>query len=235
MMKPCVIRCIERPDARLAEQLASFGVATVHEAYAQQGLLRPELRPVVPGKRICGPAITALSHAGDNIMLHAAIDVAQRGDVIIVALKSPSTDGMIGELIATQCQARGIQAVILDAGARDSAELNDMGFPVWSRAISASGTNKANPGWVNVPVSIGDVIVRPGDLVVADDDGVCVVKAEDAAAVVKACEQRIAKEDANRKLFQAGEISLDVSGLRPVLEQLGVRTYETSAEATAAG
>jgi 4-hydroxy-4-methyl-2-oxoglutarate aldolase len=233
MMKPCIIRCIERPDPRLAEQLAEFGVATVHEAYAQQGLLRPDIRPVVRGKRICGPAVTALSHAGDNIMLHAAIDVAQRGDVIVVALKSPSTDGMIGELIATQCQARGVQAVILDAGCRDSAELNEMGFPVWSRAISAAGTNKANPGWVNVPVSIGDVTITPGDLVVADDDGVCVVKAEDAAAVVTACQARLAKEDNNRKRFQAGEVSLDVSGLRPILEQLGVKTYETAAEAAA--
>lgn len=234
MMKPCVIRTIDRPDARLAQQLAVFGVATVHEAYAQQGLLRPDLRPVVPGKRICGPAVTALSHAGDNIMLHAAIDVAQPGDVIVVALKSPSTDGMIGELIATQCQARGIVAVILDAGARDSAELNDMGFPVWSRAISAAGTNKANPGWVNVPVSIGNIVIRPGDLVVADDDGVCVVRAEDAAAVARACEARVAKEDANRKRFQAGEVSLDVSGLRTVLDRLGVRTFDTLGEATAA-
>lgn len=233
-MKPCVVRCIERPAPHYAQQLATFGVATVHEAYAQQGLLRPDIRPVVRGKRICGPAVTALSHAGDNIMLHAAIDVAQRGDVIVVALKSPSTDGMIGELIATQCQARGIEAVILDAGARDSAELNDMGFPVWSRAISAAGTNKANPGWVNVPVSIGDVIIRPGDLVVADDDGVCVVRAEDAAAVVKASEARIAKEEANRKRFQAGEVSLDVSSLRPVLDKLGVRSFDTLAEATAA-
>jgi 4-hydroxy-4-methyl-2-oxoglutarate aldolase len=231
MMKPCIIRCIERPDPRFAAALARFGVATVHEAYGQQGLMRPEMRPVVPGMRVCGPAVTSLSHAGDNIMLHAAIDVAQRGDIIVVATKSPTTDGMIGELIATQCRRRGLAAVVLDAGARDSAELREMGFPVWSRAISAAGTNKANPGWVNVPVTCGGVLVRPGDLVVADDDGVVVVAAEDAEAVVKACEARVAKEDASRKRYQQGEVSLDVSNLRPVLEQLGVRTFETAADA----
>jgi 4-hydroxy-4-methyl-2-oxoglutarate aldolase len=231
MLKPCIIRCIARPDPRLAQALARFGVATVHEAYSQQGLMRPEMRPVVPGMRVCGPAVTALSHAGDNIMLHAAIDVAQRGDVIVVATKSPTTDGMIGELIATQCQTRGIAAVVLDAGARDSAELREMGFPVWSRAISAAGTNKVNPGWVNVPVTCGGVLIQPGDLVMADDDGVVVVAAEDAEAVVKACEARVAKEDASRKRYQSGEVSLDVSNLRPVLEQLGVRTFETAADA----
>jgi len=231
MMKPCIIRCIERPDPSLAQALAGFGVATVHEAYGQQGLMRPAMRPVVPGMRVCGPAVTALSHAGDNIMLHAAIDVAQRGDVIVVATKSPTTDGMIGELIATQCQARGIAAVVLDAGARDSTELRAMGFPVWSIAISAAGTNKANPGWVNVPVTCGGVLINPGDLVVADDDGVCVVAAGDAAAVKQACEARVAKEDASRVRYQRGEVSLDVSGLRSVLEQLGVRTVETAADA----
>ena len=231
MLKPCVIREITRPDAQFAKALATFGVATVHEASGQLGLMYPEMRPVVPGLRICGPAVTALSHPGDNLMLHAAIDVAQAGDVIVVGLKFPSTDGMIGELIATQCQARGIQAVILDAGARDSAELREMGFGVWSRAISAAGTSKATPGWVNVPIVCGGTIVRPGDLVVADDDGVCVVAAEAAADVVRACESRVAKEDASRKRYQAGEVSLDVSNLRPLLENLGVRTYGTASEA----
>jgi 4-hydroxy-4-methyl-2-oxoglutarate aldolase len=231
MMQPSVIRTIERPAAEYAAKLAEFGVATVHEAYGQQGLMHPEMRPVVPGKRICGPAVTALSHAGDNLMLHVAIDVAQAGDVIVVATKSPCNDGMIGELIATQCQARGIVAVILDAGARDSAELNEMGFPVWSRAISASGTSKATPGWVNIPVQCGGALVRPGDLVVADDDGIVVVAAEDAADVVKASEARIAKEAASRKRFEAGEVSLDVSNLRPLLDQMGIKVYQTSAEA----
>jgi 4-hydroxy-4-methyl-2-oxoglutarate aldolase len=230
-MKPCVIRDILRPEADLARALAGFGVATVHEASGQLGLMRPDIRPVVPGKRICGPAVTALCHPGDNLMLHAAIDVANPGDVIVVGVKFRNTDGMIGELIATQCQARGIVAVILDAGARDSAELREMGFPVWSRAISAAGTSKATPGWVNVPIQCGDAIVRPGDLIVADDDGVVVVAAEDAEEVVRACEARVAKEDANRKRFQQGEVSLDVSNLRPLLERLGVQTYATAGEA----
>ncbi len=234
-MKPCVIREISRPSESLAKALAGFGVATVHEASGQLGLMRPDVRPVVPGKRICGPAVTALCHPGDNLMLHAAIDVAKPGDIIVVGVKFPNTDGMIGELIATQCQARGIAGVILDAGARDSAELREMGFPVWSRAISAAGTSKATPGWVNVPITCGDTLVRPGDLVVADDDGVVIVAAEEAEEVVRACESRVAKEDANRKRFSAGEVSLDVSNLRPVLERLGVTTYDTVGQASADG
>ncbi|MDE3077258.1 MAG: 4-carboxy-4-hydroxy-2-oxoadipate aldolase/oxaloacetate decarboxylase, partial [Chloroflexota bacterium] len=226
-MQPCVVRSIKRPDKRLAAALAEFGVATVHEAYKQQGLMRPDVRPVVPGKRICGPAVTCLCHPGDNIMLHAAIDVAQPGDAIVVATKAPSTDGMIGELIATQCQARGIVAVILDAGARDAADLRAMGFPVWSRAVSAAGTNKVNAGWVNVTVVCGGVTVKPGDLVVADDDGVVVVAAEDAEVVARASQARVDKEATARQRYQRGEVSLDVSGLRPVLDQLGVRYYDT--------
>jgi 4-hydroxy-4-methyl-2-oxoglutarate aldolase len=234
-MKPCVIREIERAPAAAAEALARFGVATVHEASGQLGLMRPDIRPVVPGKRVCGPAVTALCHPGDNLMLHAAIDVARRGDVIVVGVKFPNTDGMIGELIATQCQARGIVAVVLDAGARDSAELREMGFPVWSRAISAAGTSKATPGWVNVPIQCGGAVVRPGDLVVADDDGVVVVAAGEVDAAVRASEARVAREDANRKRFQQGEVSLDVSNLRALLDRLNVQTYATAGEAAADG
>ncbi|MHB8618949.1 MAG: 4-carboxy-4-hydroxy-2-oxoadipate aldolase/oxaloacetate decarboxylase [Chloroflexota bacterium] len=223
MIEPCIHRQIERPDKRLAAALAEYGVATVHEAYKQQGLMRPEIRPVVPGKRVCGPAITSLSHPGDNIMLHAAVDVARAGDVIVVATTAPSTDGMIGELIATQCQARGIVAVVLDAGARDSAEIREMGFPVWSRAISAAGTNKKNPGWVNIPVVCGGVTVNPGDLVVADDDGVVVVAARDAEEVASGCEARVERENAARERYRAGESSMEVNNLRALLKDLGVR------------
>lgn len=234
MMQPCVIRAVDRRAAQYASQLAESGVATVHEAYRQQGLMRPEIRPAVSGQRICGTAVTSLNHAGDNLMLHAALDVAQRGDVLVVATTSPCTDGMIGELIATQCQAKGIAAVILDAGARDSRELREMGFPVWSRAISAAGTNKANPGWVNIPVVCGGVTVNPGDLVVADDDGVVVVRAEDAADVARASQERIDKEAAGRVRYQRGEVSMDVNNLRPLLERLGVTSYETLASAAGA-
>ena len=192
--------------------------------------MRPEIRPVVPGQRVCGTAITSLNHAGDNLMLHAAIDVAQEGDVIVVATTSPCTDGMVGELIAKQCQVRGVAAVILDAGARDSAELREMGFPVWSRAISAAGTNKANPGWVNVPVVCGGVTVNPGDLVVADDDGVVVVAAEAAEDVARAAQARADREAGSRMRYANGEASMDVSGLRQLLVQLGVRTYDSRAD-----
>jgi 4-hydroxy-4-methyl-2-oxoglutarate aldolase len=231
MMQPCVIREVDRSAARFAADLARHGVATVHEAYKQLGLMRPEIRPVVPGQRICGTAVTSLNHAGDNIMLHAAIDVAQQGDVIVVATTSPSTDGMLGELIAKQCQVRGLAAVILDAGARDSAELREMGFPVWSRAISAAGTNKANPGWVNVPIVCGGVTVNPGDLVVADDDGVVVVAAEAAEQVARAAQARVDRVAASRERYARGEVSMDVSGLRQQLVTLGVRTYDTLADA----
>ena len=231
MIQPCVIRKIERPAPDLVRALSDYGVATIHEAYRQQGLMRPEIRPVVPGRRVCGPAVTSLNHPGDNLMLHVAIEVSQPGDIIVVATKAPSTDGMLGELIATQCKARGLSAVILDAGVRDSADLNAMDFPVWARAISAAGTSKANPGWVNVPVVCGGVTVNPGDLVVADDDGVVVVGRSDAAAVLEASRARTEKEALSRSRYERGEISLDVNNLRAILTQLGVKYFETADEA----
>lgn len=234
MINPCVIRQVNRPPKDVVAALAELGVATVHEAYQQQGLMRPEIRPVVSGKRICGPAITSLNHAGDNLMLHAAIDVAQPGDVIVVATQAPSTDGMLGELIATQCQTKGIAAVILDAGARDAAELRAMGYPIWSRAVSAAGTNKVNPGWVNIPVVCGGVTVNPGDLVVADDDGVVVVSASAASTVMSAGQIRMEKENAARQRYRRGEVSLDVNNLRPMLEHLGIRSFDRLEDALAA-
>jgi 4-hydroxy-4-methyl-2-oxoglutarate aldolase len=174
----------------------------------------------------CGPAVTSLNHPGDNLMLHAAVEVSQPGDVLVVATMSRSTDGMFGELLATQCRAQGIAGVVLDAGARDRRDLIEMKFPVWSRAISAAGTVKATPGWVNVPVVCGGATVTPGDLVVADDDGVTVIPRAEVAAVVEAAELREEKEARNRVRLQAGELSLDVNNLRPLLERLGV-TYES--------
>lgn len=221
-MHPCVIRTIPRPPADLCAQLAQLGVATVHEAYKQLGLMQPEIRPVVPGLKVSGPAVTSLNHAGDNLMLHAAIEVCQPGDLLVVSTTSPSTDGMLGELVATQCQVRGITAVVLDAGARDASVLREMRYPVWARAISAAGTAKASPGWVNVPIVCGGVMVNPGDAVVADDDGVVVVAREYVPEVLEAARTRAQREDAVRARYLNGEISLDVSNLRPVLERLGV-------------
>ncbi|WP_432878607.1 4-carboxy-4-hydroxy-2-oxoadipate aldolase/oxaloacetate decarboxylase [Kribbella sp. CA-245084] len=220
---PTVVRRIERPDPEAVKAASQYSVATLHEAGRRRGLMI-DIHPVVAGTRVCGPAVTSLNHAGDNLMLHAAVEVCEPGDVLVVATLSPSTHGMFGELLATQCRAQEIAGVVLDAGVRDRRELRDMSFPVWSRAISAAGTVKATPGWVNVPVTCGSALVNPGDLVVADDDGVMVIPAAEVADVVEAARLREEREAANRARFQAGELSLDVSNLRPLLERLGV-TY----------
>jgi 4-hydroxy-4-methyl-2-oxoglutarate aldolase len=217
----------------LAAALAAEGVATVHEAYRQQGLMEPVIRPIVPGRQICGPAVTALNHAGDNLMVHAALEVCQPGDVLVITTKTPCTDGMIGELLACSARARGVAAMILDTGARDVALLQEIGLPVWSRAVSAAGTAKATPGWVNVPVVCGGVTVRPGDLVVADDDGVVVVAHERADEVLQAARARTAKEAAIRPKLEAGELSLDIYGFRGMLTAAGARYYDTIDEARA--
>ena len=207
----------------MVKAAAQYGVATLHEANKRRGLML-DINPVVAGTRVCGPAVTSLNHAGDNLMLHAAVEVAERGDVLVVATLSPSTHGMFGELLATQCRAQGIAGVGLDAGVRDRRDLQDMAFPVWSRAVSAAGTVKATPGWVNVPVVCGSATVHPGDLVIADDDGAMVIPLDDVGQVVEAARVREDREAANRARFQAGELSLDVNNLRPLLEHLGV-TY----------
>jgi 4-hydroxy-4-methyl-2-oxoglutarate aldolase len=233
MLRPCVIRTIPRPPPELAAALAEEGVATVHEAQGQLGLMHPAIRPLLPGARICGPAVTALNHPGDNLMLHAAIELCQPGDVLVVATTAPCTDGMLGELLALSCKARGLAGVVLDVGARDLAALQALGLPVWARAVSAAGTAKSTPGWVNVPVVCGGVTVRPGDLVVADDDGVVVVAREHAEAVLAAARARTAREATIRQRLAAGELSLDIYGFRDVLAARGVRYYDTAAEAEA--
>src|SRR5919198_3520900 len=222
MYGPSVISTIERPPPDLVTALAEFDVATVHEAYGRRGLMQPGIRPIAQGRRVCGPAVTSLNHAGDNLMVHAAMAVCRPGDVLVVATTALCTHGMLGELMATQCQAHGIAGVVLNAGTRDSARLREMGFPVWSRAISAAGTAKATPGWVNVPVVCGAVQVNPGDLILGDDDGVVVIAREDAAEVVQASRARVARERVARERYERGELSLDVNNLREVLERLGV-------------
>ena len=208
--------------------LAAFGVATVSEAMGRTGLLGPQIRPVQQGVRIAGTAVTVLSWPGDNLMIHAAVEQCGAGDVLVVTTTSPSTDGMFGELFATALRRRGVRGLVSNAGVRDTQELREMGFAAWSRAVSAQGTVKATGGSVNVPVAIDGQVIRPGDVIVADDDGVVVVPRERARAVTEASGAREAKEARSRAAFLDGQLGLDRYGLRDTLERLGVeyRTYE---------
>jgi 4-hydroxy-4-methyl-2-oxoglutarate aldolase len=223
-----VVRKIERADASVVSSLGSFGTATVHEAIGRRGFAGPELRPIQQGVRMAGTAVTVSSHPGDNLMVHAAVEVCQDGDVLVVAPTALSTHGMFGELLATSLMARGVRALVVDAGVRDTAELREMGFAVWSRHVSCEGTVKASAGSVNVPVVLGGVVVRPGDVVCADDDGVVVVPRDEAGWAVSRCEARVAKEDATRARLAAGELGLDIYDLRPTLESLGVEYVESA-------
>ncbi|RPK40033.1 4-carboxy-4-hydroxy-2-oxoadipate aldolase/oxaloacetate decarboxylase [Streptomyces sp. ADI93-02] len=220
-----------KADARDIEALAGYGVATVSEAMGRTGLLGPGLRPVQQGVRIAGSAVTVLSWPGDNLMIHAAVEQCGEGDVLVVTTTSPSTDGMFGELFATALSRRGVRGVVINAGIRDTQELRDMGFAAWAKAVSAQGTVKATGGSVNVPVAIGDQMIRPGDVVIADDDGVVVVPRERARETASASEAREAKEAKARAAFLEGRLGLDRYGLREKLEALGVRytSYEDHA------
>jgi 4-hydroxy-4-methyl-2-oxoglutarate aldolase len=225
-MKPKVVRRIQRPDLAAVKALGEFGVATVHEAQGRTGLMRPYMRPIYPSAKAAGPAVTVLSAPGDNIMIHAAVEVCQPGDFLVVTTTSESTDGMFGELLATSLATRGVVGLIIEAGVRDVTELTAMDFPVWAKAIHAQGTVKDTPGWVNVPVVCAGATVNPGDVIVADQDGVCVVPRESAEDVVKASQSRIAKEEKSRERLRAGELGLDFYGLRTKLKDLGVEFVE---------
>ncbi|GAA4240550.1 4-carboxy-4-hydroxy-2-oxoadipate aldolase/oxaloacetate decarboxylase [Actinomadura meridiana] len=225
-MRTVVVTNPPRADAALVDALAGYGVATVHEAMGRTGYLGPTIRPVHLGSRIGGSAVTVLSWPGDNLMIHVAVEQCRPGDVLVVATTSPSTDGMFGELFATALQHRGVRGLVIDAGVRDVAELDAMGFPVWSAAVSAQGTVKATPGAVNVPVTIGGQQIRPGDTVLADDDGVLCVPREDAEDAVAASRARADKEEATRQAFRRGELGLDRYGLRARLPGLGVEYVE---------
>jgi 4-hydroxy-4-methyl-2-oxoglutarate aldolase len=221
-MKHQVIRHIQRTEAAVVETLGTQGVATIHEAQGRTGLLNPYLRPIYPEARVVGSAITISCQPGDNLMIHAAIEVCQPGDVLVVTTTSESTDGMFGELLATSGQAHGIRGLIIDAGVRDVADLTAMNFPVWSKAISAQGTVKATPGSVNVDVVCAGALIRPGDVIVGDIDGVVVIKRELAAEVAALGRKRIEKEQQSRERLKAGELGVDFYGLRAKLKELGV-------------
>ena len=220
-----VVRRIARPAAETVHGLAEAGVSTVHEAQGRCGAFTPGIRPIQDGARVAGPAVTVSCQAGDNLMVHAAVEVCEAGDVLVVVTMSPSTDGMLGELLATSLAARGVVGVVLDAGVRDVAALRAMRFPVWASAVSPQGTVKASAGSVNVPVVCGGQPVSPGDVVVADDDGVVVVPRADAEAVLVAARSREDAETAKRAKLAAGELGVDMYNLRPLLASLRV-VYE---------
>lgn len=217
-----VVRTIPRADRALADALGSLGTATVHEAIGRRGFAGPHLRPIQQGVRLAGTAVTVSSHPGDNLMIHAAVEVCQEGDVLVVTNTAPSSHGMFGELLATSLMARGVQALVVDAGVRDTAELRAIGFAVWSQHVSCQGTVKASPGSVNVPVVLGGLVVHPGDVVCADDDGVVVVGRDEAAWALERASRRVEKEGATRARLAAGELGVDIYGLRATLEALGV-------------
>ena len=222
-MKPTIVRHIKRADADVIRTLGQLGVATVHEAQGRSGLLRPYMRPIYPTAKMAGSALTISCQAGDNLMIHAAIELCRPGDVLVVTTTSESTDGMFGELLAVSARAHGVVGLLIDAGVRDVADLTTIEFPVWSKAISAQGTVKATAGSVNVPVVCAGATIQPGDVIVADIDGVVVVPRDAAAQVAQLGNERLAKEEKARERLRKGELGLDFYGLRAKLTELGVQ------------
>jgi 4-hydroxy-4-methyl-2-oxoglutarate aldolase len=223
------VKHVTRADPSSVAELAKYGVATVHEAMGRVGLMAATMRPIYPGARVCGTAVTLFAHPGDNWMLHVAAEMLEPGDVAVLGTSSDTTDGMFGDLLATSFRARGAQGLVIDAGCRDTAELREIGFPVWSKAVHAKGTVKATVGSVNTPIICAGALVHPGDVVLADDDGVVVVPKAHAARTAAAAAARETKEAGTRKRLASGELGLDIYGMREALAKAGLKYFEDEA------
>ena len=229
-MKPTIVRKVKRADAESIRTLGELGVATVHEAQGRSGLMRPYMRPIYIAAKTSGSAITISSQPGDNLMIHAALELCQPGDVLVVTTTSESTDGMFGELLAVSARARGVAGLVIDAGVRDVTDITAMDFPVWAKAISAQGTVKATAGSVNLPVVCAGATVHPGDVIVGDADGVVVVPRAAATDVARLGRERVAKEQKTRERLRQGELGLDFYGFRTKLAELGVQYIDTDGD-----
>jgi 4-hydroxy-4-methyl-2-oxoglutarate aldolase len=223
------VRNVTRADPKSVEALKGYGVATVHEAMGRVGLLAPYMRPIYPGAKTCGTAVTIFAHPGDNWMLHVAAELLEDGDVAVLATSSSNADGMFGDLLATSFRAQGAVGLVIDAGCRDTAYLREMNFPVWAKVVHAKGTVKATVGSVNTPIICAGALVHPGDVVIGDDDGVVIVPKLQAAKVAAAAAAREAKEEGNRKRLAAGELGLDIYGMREPLAKAGLKYFADEA------
>ena len=233
-MEKYIVRNIERPSQELLDAYNKLDVSTVYEAQGKQGILDPVLKPILTNTMIVGPAVTVVCPAGDNLMIHAAIEVVKPGDIVVITTEGNNVLGMIGELIVTALMKKGAKGIIMDSGIRDVRQIRDMGFPIWTREVLSQGAQKVRGGWVNAPAVCAGVLIHPGDLIMADDDGVVVVKKEDFESSLKLSQARVAKEAGTIEKIESGQISLDFYNLRPVLEAEGVVYYDTEEERLAA-